>query len=308
MRKSLLSTVILLCLTTSHIWAQELNAKVRVMHDKIQNVDVQVFKTMEQSILSFMNTRKWTKDEFAATEKIDVNILINLTGREPSNDVYTGTINIQSSRPVYNASYTSPTVNYIDRDVVFRYSQFTPLQFDDNRVAGNNPVEANLTAILAYYTYIILGLDYDSFAPLGGTELFKKAQNVVNNAPEEGKALSGWKAVEGNRNRYWIIDQILSPRFSEVRNYWYTMHRKGFDNMYAKPSEARQEVLAGLTKMSQVQRENPGSILLQFFFNAKSDEIIKVVSGIPKEQRTQYVTMLSSMDVVNAAKYQALLR
>lgn len=286
--------------------AQELNCKVRVMREKIQNVDPQVFKTMEQSITTFLNTRKWTKDEFATTEKIDVNILLNLTGHNPENETYTGTLNIQASRPVYNASYTSPTINYVDRDVLFGYSQFTPLQFDDNRVAGNNALEANLTATLAYYAYIILGLDYDSFSPNGGSDLFKKAQNVVNNAPEEGKSIPGWKAVENNKNRYWVIDQILSPRFSEIRNYWYTMHRKGFDNMSAKPAEARQEILAGISKMSKVQKENPGAILIQFFFNAKSDELIKVVGSIPKEQRQTYVAMLSQMDVANAAKYQNL--
>lgn len=307
MRKSLISAILLLGISSAAL-AQELNCKVRIMRDKIQNVDQQVFKTMEQSITTFLNTRKWTKDEFATAEKIDVNILINLTSMNPETEVFNATINMQASRPVYNASYTSPTVNYIDRDVVFKYSQFTPLQFDDNRVGGSNPLEANLTAILAYYSYIILGLDYDSFSPNGGSDLFKKAQNIVNNAPEEGKMINGWKAVEGNRNRYWIIDQMLSPRFAEVRNYWYTMHRKGFDNLASKPAEARQEILGGITKMSQVQKENPGSILLQFFFNAKSDELIKVVGSIPKEQRTQYTTLLAQMDVPNAAKYQNLAK
>ncbi len=286
--------------------AQELNCKVSVIHQKIQNVDQNVFKTMEQSIATFLNTRKWTKDEFGTAEKIDVNILINLTSRDPENEIYGGTINVQASRPVYNASYTSPTVNYIDRDVAFRYSQFTPLQFEDNRVVGSDPIVSNLTAILAYYSYLIIGLDYDSFSPLGGAEYLKKAQNIVNNAPEEGKIITGWKAVEGNKNRYWIIDQLLAPRFQEIRNFWYTLHREGLDNMIAKPTEARDIILAGIPKLSKIQRENPGAILIQFFFNAKSDEMIRIVSGIPKEQRGQYAAMLSQMDVANAAKYQSL--
>lgn len=306
MRKLILSAM--LTLGFGYVQAQELNCKVRVMREKIQNVDQQVFKTMEQSIADFMNTRKWTKDEFNPVEKIDVNILINLTSRDPEKDNYSGTINIQASRPVYNASYTSPLVNYIDRDVVFHYSQFTPLQFDDNRVAGNDPMAANLTAILAFYTYIILGLDYDSFSPKGGTDFLNKALNVVNNAPEEGKSIPGWKAVEGNRNRFWIIDQLLSPRFVEVRNYWYTLHREGLDNLYSKPDEAKLKILSGIPKLNRVQQENPGSILLQFIFNAKSDEMIRILSSIPKDQRKLYTPMLSQMDVPNAAKYQALIK
>lgn len=286
--------------------AQELNCKVKVLSSAIQNVDRQVFTTMEKSIADFLNTRKWTKDEFSANEKIDVNIMINLTGKSPDEDIYTGTLNIQASRPVYNASYTSPIVNYIDKDVVFRYSQFTPMQFDDNRVSGNDAMASNLTAILAFYAYLTLGLDYDSFAPKGGEALFKSAQNVVNNAPEQGKSISGWKAVDGNKNRYWLIDQIMSPRFSELRSYWYSMHREGFDRMQAKPEEAIQKMVSGIPKLHSLNKENPGSIYLQFFFNAKNDEMLKVVGQLPREQRSQYITMLSQMDVPNAAKYQTL--
>src|SRR5690606_12314692 len=139
--------------------------------------------------------------------------------------------NIQATRPVYNTSYNSSIVNFIDKEIAFTYSQFSPLTFDDNRVSGTNAMQSNLTAVLAYYTYLILGLDYDSFELNGGTSYFKKAQNVVNNAPEDGKKIMGWKAVDGNRNRYWIIDQILNPRFKVVREYWYTMHRDGLDNL-----------------------------------------------------------------------------
>lgn len=302
----MLSVLCLLASLGGH--AQELNCKVRVMRDKIQNVDPQIFKTMEQALTEFLNTRKWTKDEYGAAEKIDVNFLLNLTARDPDKDNYVATLNIQATRPVFNATYSSPLVNFIDRDVVFHYSPFTPLQFDDNRVAGNDPMTANLTAVLAFYAYIILGLDYESFAPKGGTDFFNKALNIVNNAPEDGKSIPGWKAVEGNRNRFWIIDQILSPRFSEVRNTWYMMHREGLDMLYNKPEEAKLKILSGIPKLNRVQQENPGSILLQFLFNAKSDEFIRIVSSIPKDQRRLYIPMLSAMDVPNAAKYQALTK
>ena len=167
MLRKLCSLILMLLGFVNVVLAQELNCKVKIMSSAIQNVDKQVFTTMEKSISDFLNTRKWTTDEYGTNEKIDVNILINLQGKTPDDDVYNGTLNIQASRPVFNSSYTSPTVNFVDKDVVFKYSQFTPLQFDDNRVVGNDPAASNLTAILAFYAYLVIGLDYDSFSPLG---------------------------------------------------------------------------------------------------------------------------------------------
>jgi len=159
--------------------------------------------------------------------------------------------------------------------------------------------------VLAYYTYILLALDYDSFAPSGGTQFLKKAQNVVNNAPE-GKGISGWKSVESTRNRYWLVEQMLNTRFQDVRNFWYTMHREGLDSMYTKPVEARNRILANVRKIYQVNRENPNSIILQFMFNAKGNEIISLLTQVPKQERGQYITLLAATDVPNAAKYNAL--
>jgi len=287
--------------------AQELNCKVKVMHEKIQATDPQVFTTMERAILEFMNTRKWTTDDYQPAERIDVNILINLTGKiSGDDDGYTATLNIQSSRPVYNSGYSSPLVNYIDRDFVFHYSQYNPLQFDDNRVNGTNPLESNLTAVLAYYAYIVIGLDYDSFSPNGGSLYLKKAQNIVNNAPESGKSIAGWKAFEDKRNRYWLIDQLLSPRFQVWRSFWYTLHRECLDNMYNKPAEARQKILAGINSMAQLNRENPSSVIMQFFFAAKSDELLRIVAQMTREERAPYLAALAQMDVPNAAKYNNL--
>jgi hypothetical protein len=305
LRKLFNILIVLVCLGLPSS-AQELNCKVKVLSTAIQNVDRQVFTNMEKFISDFMNTRKWTTEEFGANEKIDMNIMINLTGRSPEEDIYSGTLNIQASRPVYNSGYMSPLVNYIDKDLVFKFSQFTSLQFDDNRISGGDPMASNLTAVLAYYAYIVIGLDYDSFAPDGGAPYLKRAQNVVNNAPEQGNSIGGWKAVEGNKNRYWIIDQLLSPRFADVRTFWYSMHREGLDKMQSQPEEARLRVLEGIPKLFAVNAANPSSILIQFFFNAKSDEMMKVVAQLPKEQRGPYITQLSQMDVPNSARYQSL--
>ena len=305
MLRKLFSVIVVLVTVNVSSLAQELNCQVKILSTAIQNVDKQVFTTMEKSISDFLNTRKWTTDNFDVNEKIEVNILINLTGRNPEEEIYNGTLSIQASRPVYNSNYNSPLVNYIDRDFVFRYNQFTPLQFEDNRVVGSDPMASNLTAILAFYAYVILGLDYDSFESEGGTAHLKRALNVVNNAPE-GSGISGWKAVEGNKNRYWLIDQLLSPRFSEVRNYWYTYHREGLDMMYSKPEQARQKIVAGIPTLHEVNNANPSSLLIQFFFNAKTDEIVKVVGSLPREQRATFIPLLSQMDVPNTTKYQAL--
>ena len=280
MQKVLYNILLILALATGAT-AQELNCTVKVMSDGIQGQgqDKEVFRSMQLAITEFMNTRKWTEDQFAPSEKINCNILINLT--QTLNGVQNGfaaNITIQSSRPVYNSSYMSQTVKHVDKDVQFSYNQFAPLEFNDNRVTGNNVYVSNLPAILAYYAYVMIGLDYESFAPKAGEPFFKKAQNIVNNAPEQGKTITGWKAVEGNHNRYWLADQLLNPRFQAFHSLWYSMHRNGLDNMYKQPAESQMVILNSINTLSQLQKENPGAILLLFFFNAKSDEFASVVA------------------------------
>jgi hypothetical protein len=233
--------------------AQELNCSVTILHDKITGVDPQVFSSMQKAITDFMNSYKWTNDAFGATEKIDCKILLNLTGNNVNGNVdnYSANMSIQATRPVFNSSYTSPLINYVDKYVTFNFTQFAPLHFDDNQISGSDPMAGNLTAILAYYSYIILALDYDSFSPEGGTPFLKKAQNVVTNSPE-GKGISGWKAVESTNNRYWLVDQMLNSRFDDVRKFWYTMHREGLDSMAAKPMESRTRILVNIKKLYMV--------------------------------------------------------
>jgi hypothetical protein len=299
--------ILLLCMGSAFgLSAQELNCKVKVMHDKITGVDAQVFTSMERSITEFLNNRKWTGDDYAQQERIDCNMLLNITAHSDQDpDLYTATLSIQATRPVYNSSYTSPTINTIDKDVVFHYSQFAPLSFDDNRISGSDPLASNLTALLAYYSYLILGLDYDSFSPAGGTNLLKRAQNVVNNAPEDA-GIKGWKAFEDKRNRYWIIDQLLSPRFTNYRALWYSYHREGLDQLYSKPADGRRKILEAINGLQTLLRDNPQSSLIQAFFNAKSDEIARVVMQGSHEERRQYLTLLAQIDADNAQKYRAL--
>lgn len=308
MKQVLLRTILLLAFSAvgNAAGAQELNCKVKILHEKITGVDPALFTGMERAVTEFINNRKWTGDDYAAQERIDCTMLINITSRSDKDpDLYSGTLSIQATRPVYNSSYTSPTINTIDKDLVFHYSQFNTLSFDDNRVTGPDPLASNLSAMLAYYCYLILGLDYDSFSPNGGTAMFKRAQNVVNNAPEDA-GIKGWKAFEDKRNRYWIVDQLLGPRFTTYRTSWYSYHREGLDIMYNKPSEGRNKVLAAINVLQTILRDNQQSTLVQTFFNAKSDEITRVVMQGSREERGQYLSILSQVDANNAQKYLSL--
>lgn len=304
-----LCNILMLLMLPAALTAQELNCTVKVMADGIQGQgqDKEVFRNMQLAITEFMNSRKWTDDQYAPAEKINCNILINvkqtLSGVQNG---FSGSITIQSSRPVFNSSYMTQTVKHVDNDLQFSYNQFSPLEFNDNRVAGNNVYVSNLPAVLAYYAYIVIGMDYESFAPKGGEIYFKKAQNIVNNAPEQGKTISGWKAVEDNFNRYWLVDQMLNPRFQAFRALWYSIHRQGLDNMYKQPAESQMVILTSINTLGQLQKENPGSVLLQFFFNAKSDELASVVAQQAEANRGTYINTLSQIDVPNAQKYNSL--
>lgn len=294
--------------------AQEFNCKVTVNRNankdnagKAANIDPQVFTSMQKAVLDLMNSRRWTTDDYATTEKIDCSIFINVTNTNIGGDpnVFAATFSIQASRPVYNASYNSNIVNWVDKDLTFKFSQFTPLNFDDGRVSGMDALSSNLTAVVAYYAYMVLAMDYDSFSPLGGTTYLKKAQSIVNNAPD-GSGISGWQAKENNRNRYWLVDQLLNQRFQEVRNFWYVMHREGLDSMSMKPIDSRSRVLTNIKKLYQVNRENPSAIAVQFVLNAKSEEFLKMLESTPRSDRQQYISMLSVLDVTNSNKYNAL--
>jgi hypothetical protein len=274
------------------------------MHDRVQNTDPKVFQSLKQALTEFVNNRKWTNYDYKPHERIECNFMLNITEKSGEN-VYKATLNVQASRPVYNTNYSSSILNYIDREVSFKYDESQVFNFDDNRVSGPDELVSNLTAVFAYYTYLIIGLSDDSFAPKGGTDFLKRAQNIVNNAPE-GKTIGGWKAAENNRNRYWLIDQLLSPRFEGVRTFWYDFHRQGLDLMSQKPDEARKKMLDGIPMLTKVNNENPSSVLLQFVFNAKSPEFVNLLSMVPVTERKEYVDQLSKMDVPNSSKYKSI--
>lgn len=298
-----IAALVIMCFV-NRTMAQELNCNVEIMHDRVQNTDPKVFQSLKRALTEFLNTRKWTSDNYKPNERIDCNFMLNLTEKSGEN-TYKATLNIQASRPVFNTNYSTSIVNFIDREITFKYDETQVFNFDDNRVTGPDELVSNLTAVFAYYSYLIIGFNYDSFAPKGGSEYLKRAQNIVNNAPE-GKAIAGWKAADGNRNRYWIIDQLLSPRFEAVRTFWYDFHRLGLDVMSQKPEDARKKMLGSVPALAKVANENPSSILFQFIFGAKSLEFINVLNMTPAAERKDYVDQLSKMDVPNSAKYKSI--
>jgi hypothetical protein len=284
--------------------AQEIRANVSVVAGQVQGVDKTIFTTLQNSIREFLNNRHWANDAFTPAERIECNFLLNVTGTSGA-DSYKATLTIQATRPVYNSSYVTSLLNIQDNNVVFRYVEFQQLEYSDTRIVGNDPLASNLTAILAYYVNIILGLDYDSFSPRGGDVYFKKALNIVNNAPD-GKDVSGWKAFEGNRNRYWLQDNLLNAKFLQFHDVMYQYHRQGLDLMYEDVNKGRAAILNCLNMLFSIHQDIPNSMLMQTFFSAKGGELQKLFSKAMPQERSRAAELLSQMDVPNAQKYQQM--
>ena len=285
--------------------AQEIRANVSVVGNQVQGVDRKVFTSLQNSIREFLNNRHWAKDAFTQGERIECSFLLNITGTGSTNDIFKASLTIHATRPVYNSSYQTSILNIQDNNVAFRYNEFQQLEFSDTRVAGNDPMAANLTAVLAYYVNIILGMDYDSFAPRGGDEYFKKALNIVNNAPD-GKEISGWKAFEGTRNRYWLQDNLLNSKFLQFHDVMYQYHRQGLDLMYDDVNKGRAAVLNCLNMLYSIHQSIPNSMLMQVFFSAKADELQKMFSKAMPQEKSRAAELLAQMDIPNAQKYQQM--
>lgn len=286
---------LLFVLAVSRISAQELNCQVSIVSQQVQGtVEKQVFEQMQKIVFEFMNNTKWTKDLYTQQERIDCSILINVT-QKLSTDEYLGTIQIQSRRPVYKSSYYSPLFNYIDENFQFRFQQFTQLEFN------LNTFQNNLTSVLAFYAYVVIAMDYDSYSPLGGTQYWQMAQTIVNNAQTTSE--KGWKSSEGTKNRYWLIENQLQPVFQGIRDCNYKYHREGLDIMSDKVDQGRANILSSLDLLVPVYNNRPASFNMQIFFNAKGDELVNVFSkGLP-EEKSKAVEKLMLVDPANTTKY-----
>ena len=304
MRKRII-IVLAFVVGTGIVNAQEIQARLTVMTNKIStNIDKKIFNTLQTALTNFLNNRKWSNDVFAPNEKIQCNFLLNIE-QELGNNIYKGKLTVQAARPVYNTTYDSPIINFIDDDVVFRYQEFQPIEYNENRIQGNDPVAANLTAILAYYVNIILGLDYDSFSLRGGDPYFKKAWNIVNNAPES-RDITGWRSFESLRNRYWLADNLNNNRFALIHDVLYSYYRSGLDIFYENEEEGRKGILNSLNFLNTINAENPNSMLMQFFFQGKSAELVKVFSKANGDTKARAKDILSRLDITNTSAYKEL--
>ncbi|MCF8336209.1 MAG: DUF4835 family protein [Bacteroidales bacterium] len=298
MRKKALYLVLLLGLIQFSGWAQELRCNVQILSSQIQGTNKQVFKTLQEDVYEFMNNRIWTEDEFSNQERIECKILINLQSR--SGNQFSGSMTVSSRRPVYNSSYNTTLFSYKDNDIQFRYLENEPLEFDINNF------KSNLTSLLAYYAYIIIGLDYDSFELGGGTPYFQSAQQIVSNA-QNAKG-PGWKAYESRRNRYWLVENILNNEYEKVREFIYRYHRQGLDKMYDNVSQARAEISESLVLLRDVYREEPDPYM--FFMNliieTKSNEFVNVFSESPVGESERVYEILAEIDPSHSEKYKTI--
>jgi len=280
--------------------AQELLFDVTVNTPKIQNVDPKVFSNMETSIQEFLNNRKWTEDVYEQEERIKCKIQLTIT-EEISQTTFRADLAIQSTRPIFGSSEQTPLLNHVDKDVVFNYEPFQPIVF------SKNLFQDNLSSILGFYANIVLGMDYDSFAPLGGDQYFQAAQEVLTSIPQNlTGTYQGWRQLDGNRNRYWMIENLLSPRVRDFRLALYKYHREGLDNMVENPETSRTTIMTNIKTIEQVNRNYPNSMILQMFANSKRNELIEILKKGDKSQKDNFFRAMVKIDASNANLYSKI--
>lgn len=283
-------------------FAQELNCNVQViLSQNVQTaaVDKSVFSSLESQVREFMNNRKWTNDNFKVEERIECQIAITIN-EAPSVDQFKCGIQVVSARPVYGSSYKTTLLNFNDQNFDIQFLRGTRLEWsiDQHR--------SNLTSVLAYYAYMILGYDYDSYSLEGGTEYFTKAQQIVSNAANAPQ--SGWKANESVNNRYWLVENALHQAFKPLRRCYYEYHKKGFDAMAANVTQGRAQVTKSINYINQVLTSRPGSINIQAFFRAKSDELYNLYSQAFPQEKNKVVPIFKKGDPVNTELYDKIIK
>jgi hypothetical protein len=289
-----------LFLLSVHSFSQELNCQISVNTPQLTGTDRRVFESMQSAIYEFMNNRKWTRYNFRTEERIECTILLTINDRMGTDD-FKGILNLVLRRPVYNSVYNSTLLNWVEKDLQFRYVEFQPLDYSDGTYTSN------LTSTLAYYAYVFLGLYFDSFSPYGGSPFLQKAQEVVNAAQNASE--SGWKGYESQKNKYWMVENYLNPSNSELRNFSYKFHRLGLDQMYEKVDQGRNEITESIDMLKSLYDEKPDLFALQLILDAKRDEFVNIYSDqrVPPVEKTSIVNILKEIDPANGSKYQTIL-
>lgn len=282
-------------------FGQELNCRVIINADQVQTTERSIFADMETAFAQFLNDRKWTNDEYLPEERINCNFILTLDPNEtqPGLGKFGASVQILSSRPVYGTDYETVVFNFADRDWVFEYFQSQPLQFNESAFLNN------ITSLLAYYAYVIIGVDYDTFSEMGGTRYFQLANQVVINAQQSG--YPGWQQFNSIRNRYWLTENLLSTTFEPVRKGYYSYHIKGLDIFMDKPEEARGSVLTSLKGLRTANQSRPRSILIISFLDAKAEEITQIFNeGNPSQQREAY-EILTALDPSRSDTFRSII-
>ena len=277
--------------------AQELNCTLNINSDMIQGSNKQVYNTLQKSLTEFVNNRKWTDMTVASSERIECTM--NIIVKKVEDYTYYCEIQVQSRRPVYGSGYNTTLFNFKDNSFTFNYKEFDQLELNENTITSN------LTAVVAYYAYIIIGYDLDSFSRLGGTGAFQSAENIVNAA--QGANLDGWKAFEDPKNRYALISNILDESFKKFRNYFYEYHLLGLDEMSTNAANGRARIADGLPILRDLNRETPSAIVISSFLDAKNDELVNIFSKGTEKEKADAVEILSDVNPTMSSTYEKIL-
>jgi hypothetical protein len=278
--------------------SQEFICQVQIDSRQIQGTDKQIYQTLQNALFEFLNNRTWTSVDFKQNERIEANFVITIQERQ--NDVFKATLNVVAGRPVYNSAYTSPLLNYMDDDFDFQYVEFDPLEFQENTFTSN------ITSVFAYYLYMILGMEFDSFSQGGGAPFYAKAESVINAAQSSGYA--GWQSFESDKNRYWLTENYTNSRYDDLHTFLYQYHRMGMDNMYDNVDKARNTISQSISLLKNVYDEKPGLFSLRLIIDAKRDEIVNIFKEGKPVEKSNVVNIMKEIDPANASEYSKITK
>ena len=298
MKRAYLIAALFVAIFAQSAAAQELEIRIQVSHSQLQGVDNTKYENMQKALNEFVTNQIWTNNVFKTEERIKCNMLLNIT-KEVYSDEFQATLQVVSSRPVYGTGYDSPMLNILDKNIQFKYADGETLIFNENS-------HDELTSLIAYYVYIIIGFDYDSFGKMGGTPYFEKAQKIVNNA--QGSNYAGWKSFETNkRNRYWLAENLMNSIYAPIREYIYKYHRLGLDLMGTRLADGCASIAEGMNDLLKVHRQKSDSYLMSIFFDAKADEIVNIFSNSSDQaQQNKVYIFLKEIDASNLSKYDKI--
>ncbi|WP_090604305.1 type IX secretion system protein PorD [Parapedobacter koreensis] len=289
--------MMLLCLWSTSTQAQDLNARVQILSPQVQNTNKRALEVLQKAVSDFLNNRSWSANQIQPQERIDCSFVITINEWDGSSN-FKAQAQVISTRPVFNTSYNSPLLRVSDNNFDFSYTEGQLMDYSDQQYMNN------LTSLLAYYAYLIVGLDADTFEHQGGTPFYTAAQNIVNNAQNTG--FMGWRSMEAMNNRFWLVNNLLDRRYQPIRDFLYSFYLKGLDAMSEDAPTARKTILTLLPSLQKIDRLAQGAVFNQVFFTAKSDELIGIFSGMGPQERVQAYNVLAEVDPANANKYESL--